>query len=868
MRLTFIKTMGLCLSMAAIVQHTNAQTTTLYVDAAAATNGNGYTWGTALNKLSDALDSAWKNPAIEEVHVAAGTYRPDRKPYEMNANKTGTVITTTDNRDNTFHIRAGLQVLGGYPAGGGIRNYANNVTRLTGNTNTTRLYHVVLIDCPLEWGTITDETRLDGFTVDSGYAYRNGNLTVNGFDVEGTLGAGIIINKGKYALTNNKIINNSCYGSGGGVYAYYAKGAFKNNSVSGNYARMYGGGLYTYRSRSAVTDNKFMTNRADYMGGGVVLSIGSGIDTVARNIVDSNYAEVAGGGVYLYECKSQFLNNTIVNNTSLDRAGGLFVFLGEGNFIGNLFNANYAGQGGGGLRIINTNLISLTNNTITNNSTSQYGNGGGLQTSIASITVRNNIFYKNVIGGVATVAGADYMDDGGLSNVTFKKNSMQLAMTAYTGANLNPLGSSSSNNLFNNNPLFENINSAKGADGIYATADDGLQLSQASTLANVGNNTYIPASFTKDITGAQRIIGSNIDLGAYERAIPPTVAITSISPANNFCRGGNVEINFNAAGVLPGNTYNVELSHQSGSFYSYTVIGTLTSSGSGVITATIPATQTTGTNYRIRISSTSPAFTSQDNGYNLSVFAPPTLAETKISPYGNPQICAGSTIALIAPANAAYTYQWKVGGNAITGATNDSYDAAGGIYTVVVSSTAGCSTESAIKTVTEKPLPDATFTVMTLSGGNKKLTAATSGGTYQWYNAGGIIAGATARNYTATVTDDYYVSVTKIGCTTVGLPQTVAVGSSARIGSEVAALITLSIQPNPSSSEATISIPAGEHQQGTYLIRVYDMAGREVEKFDMTAGTQASFGAKLPVGMYMVVAVSNSEKVVAKWLKQ
>ena len=47
-----------------------------YVNAAAPAGGNGLTWLTAFNNLQTALGVATTNPAISELWVAAGIYKP------------------------------------------------------------------------------------------------------------------------------------------------------------------------------------------------------------------------------------------------------------------------------------------------------------------------------------------------------------------------------------------------------------------------------------------------------------------------------------------------------------------------------------------------------------------------------------------------------------------------------------------------------------------------------------------------------------------------------------------------------------------------------------------------------------------------
>jgi hypothetical protein len=60
----------------------------------------------------------------------------------------------------------------------------------------------------------------------------------------------------------------------------------------------------------------------------------------------------------------------------------------------------------------------------------------------------------------------------------------------------------------------------KGADGIYRTADDGLNLQTGSTCVGAGNPNAnnLP---TSDITGAARTANGAINMGSYELLKPP-----------------------------------------------------------------------------------------------------------------------------------------------------------------------------------------------------------------------------------------------------------------------------------------------------------------------------------------------------------
>ncbi len=110
----------------------------------------------------------------------------------------------------------------------------------------------------------------------------------------------------------------------------------------------------------------------------------------------------------------------------------------------------------------------------------------------------------------------------------------------------------------------------------------------------------------------------------------PYIGINSIS--GQLCLGTSLNVSINT-GILfnLGNVFSAQLSDASGSFASPTVIGSIISTGSGTITATIPATGLSqGSGYRIRVISTSPSMISTDNLSDLTVSACPTI--TNVSP--------------------------------------------------------------------------------------------------------------------------------------------------------------------------------------------------------------------------------------------
>jgi hypothetical protein len=95
--------------------------------------------------------------------------------------------------------------------------------------------------------------------------------------------------------------------------------------------------------------------------------------------------------------------------------------------------------------------------------------------------------------------------------------------------------------------------------------------------------------------------------------VSPTIATSAIS-GSPFTIASSVSVPFTVTGAFPaGNIFTAQLSDANGSFSSPTSIGTLSGTGSGAITGTIPSVAA-GTGYRIRVVSSNPVVSGSDNG--------------------------------------------------------------------------------------------------------------------------------------------------------------------------------------------------------------------------------------------------------------
>jgi hypothetical protein len=99
--------------------------------------------------------------------------------------------------------------------------------------------------------------------------------------------------------------------------------------------------------------------------------------------------------------------------------------------------------------------------------------------------------------------------------------------------------------------------------------------------------------------------------------------VTQPLAGTGFCQQGAVSVNFvTTVTFQAGNIFIAELSDANGSFASPVIVGTLTATTSGTISATIPVNTPVGQHYRIRVTATNPPAVGSDNGQDIGISSP------------------------------------------------------------------------------------------------------------------------------------------------------------------------------------------------------------------------------------------------------
>jgi predicted outer membrane repeat protein len=246
----------------------------IYVDAGApGPLCDGLAWTTAYTELQSALAVA---PPGAEIWVAEGTYKPDFDP--VSARYTGWVTAS-------FLLTQEVALYGGFAGTESAlhqRDWRAHPTILSGDIGavgilTDNVYHVVTTH------NVTETTRLDGFTITSGYANGSGS---------GSYGGGIYNDSGSLTLVNLMVYSNRANGwHGGGVYNDAGSPTLLNVVFDSNTAKFSGGGLYNQEGSATVVNSVFTHNGAGYRG----------------------------GGVFNYRANTRFVNVTFCANTAANR---------------------------------------------------------------------------------------------------------------------------------------------------------------------------------------------------------------------------------------------------------------------------------------------------------------------------------------------------------------------------------------------------------------------------------------------------------------------------------------------------------------------------------------------------------------------
>ncbi len=519
----------------------------------------------------------------------------------------------------------------------------------------------------------------------------------------------------------------------------------------------------------------------------------------------------------------------------------------------NLFTENFESGGAGAFTLNTTDLSSQTDATgynkwIVNN---VYTGGSGSITcfgfpigyTIANtnnqpggITNSPNSFYMHILSDEAQIDGincSSYLAADGFCNFAqnhFSGMTGDISTTTYTSVSFSFwwICGGSVNNF---GEVYYSTNSGSNWTMITTPISQysGSAIWQQQTITDPAFDNQptlrFGFRFVNNQTTAASDPGFSVDdiniVGVFD---PNAVTTGTITPAN-YCAGDSINIPYTETGSYGGgNIFTAELSDDLGSFASPVTLGSLASTASGTINGVIPGGTLPGSGYLVRVVSSSPVIVGSSSS-SITISGPPAAAAINTGPY-----CAGDTIFLVA--NGGVSYAWA-GPNSFTSLQPDpfigsSISADAGVYTVTVTSAAGCTAISSTTVVVNtNPTPTASNTGPYCVGDNAQLSTA-GGVSYAWTGPNSYTSAAqnpSISNIQLVDAGTYTVTVTNAdGCT--GTATTALAVTVCGSGMEDELLTHVSVYPNPTSDMFTISL--NEEMMNKAHISVMNMLGEVV----------------------------------------
>ena len=267
-------------------------------------------------------------------------------------------------------------------------------------------------------------------------------------------------------------------------------------SVNGNsiYQR-HGAGMFNAHSSPMLTNVTLSGNTTAVFGGGMCNDSSSPVLT--NVIITNNVANNYGGGMYNSSSSPVLTNVTISNNTANNSGGGIYNVSSSPQLFNCLFAKNSASGSSGGAIWHMSGVNALLQNCTLYGNTANGGNAGGIYIPGGNLIVQNSIIWGN--------QGVQYATAG--NGVITLNNDLIEGSTSTANNNVSATGITTAQ-------LFTDA------------ANNNYTLKPNSLAVNMGNNSLFIGltAATKDLAGNNRLMNTNIDLGAYEvQSQPQTI---------------------------------------------------------------------------------------------------------------------------------------------------------------------------------------------------------------------------------------------------------------------------------------------------------------------------------------------------------
>lgn len=333
------------------------------------------------------------------------------------------------------------------------------------------------------------EVTLDSLTIENGASSGggifndNGDVRVTGSTISESVQNGIRNENGNVTITDSVIRDNGASITfGGGIFNIGGTVSVTGSTISGNkiVSSGNGGGIANNGGDVTVTDSTISDNEA-IDGGGGIANYSGGTATVTNSTISGNeagsvLASSSGGGIANFSGgEVTVTNSTISGNVATNKGGGIANGLfsnGTIEITNSTISGNEAATGGGGINNDSNGTLTLANTIIANSITS------------------SDIVNDNVL----LIQGPTIVADGSVSDPDVIAEDPLLGPLADNGG-----------------PTLTHL-PQEGSPAINAGVEGAL--SADTTDLDSDGNTSEP--LPRDQRGLERIIGTDVDIGAVE----------------------------------------------------------------------------------------------------------------------------------------------------------------------------------------------------------------------------------------------------------------------------------------------------------------------------------------------------------------